>query len=489
MTGRLDDLIPTLSDPSIYPHHPDSIQVVQTHISVVFIAGELVYKIKKPLDLGFLDFTTLEKRKYFCQQEVRLNSRFSEGIYLGVEAIHEGPSGINLKGEGAEIEAAVLMRRIPHERLLIGMLHNNQVTPELLDRLADRLAYFHSNAAGGPQITSFGSNHVIYQNLKENFEQTINFIGRTIDAQTHEAVSTLATEFLEKHQSLFRERMERGFIRDCHGDLHLEHVVILDEIMLYDCIEFNDRFRYGDTAADLAFLLMDLDFRGYPAFADRIAGRYAEWSGDREILRLLGFYKSYRAFVRGKVEGFILDEPEVSESERQSAREVAKKYFALVSRLSQASSTASAGDHHGPYGDRQEPSGFQAWAKTWHQPTAFRRAPKGNPGLVPSGAPTHAVRQRNLLGRGHGADLRSCVRRSSQSTAKGGVSHSGRVFQPIWSSGARSRLGPESRGAVQACRMHRASGSDQTADGRAGHQRGRTVGREMGDLQGARGSL
>jgi uncharacterized protein len=123
--------------------------------------------------------------------------------------------------------------------------------------------------------------------------------------------------------------MERGFIRDCHGDLHLEHVVILDEIMLYDCIEFNDRFRYGDTAADLAFLLMDLDFIGYPAFADRIAVRYAERSGDREILRLLGFYKSYRAFVRGKVEGFILDEPEVSESERLSAREVAKKYFAL----------------------------------------------------------------------------------------------------------------------------------------------------------------
>ncbi|MGO9566167.1 MAG: AAA family ATPase [Desulfomonilaceae bacterium] len=329
MTGRLDDLIPALSDPSIYPHRPDSVQVVQTHISVVFIGGELVYKIKKPVNLGFLDFTTLEKRTYFCQQEVRLNSRFSEGIYLGVAAIHEGPSGINLKGEGDEIEAAVLMHRIPPDRLLIGMLHDHRVTPELLDRLADRLAYFHSHAARGPQITSFGSPQVIYQNLKENFEQTIPYVGRTIDAQTHEAVSTLAFEFLEKHQSLFRERMESGFIRDCHGDLHLEHVVILDEIMLYDCIEFNDRFRYGDTAADLAFLLMDLDFRGYPAFADRIAGRYADWSDDREILKLLGFYKSYRAFVRGKVEGFFLDEPEVSEPERESAREVAKKYFAL----------------------------------------------------------------------------------------------------------------------------------------------------------------
>ena len=165
--------------------------------------------------------------------------------------------------------------------------------------------------------------------MKENFEQTIPYVGRTIDAHTHEAISALAIEFLGKHQSLFQERMERGFIRDCHGDLHLEHVVILDEIMLYDCIEFNDRFRYGDTAADLAFLLMDLDFRCYPAFADRIAGRYAERSGDSEILSLFGFYKSYRAFVRGKVEGFILDEPEISELERESARELAKKYFAL----------------------------------------------------------------------------------------------------------------------------------------------------------------
>jgi hypothetical protein len=329
VTGRLDDLIPALSDPSIYPHRPDSVQVIQTHISVVFIAGELVYKIKKPVDLGFLNFTTLEKRKYFCEQEVRLNSRFSEGVYLGLVTIHEDASRINLTGEGAEIEAAVLMRRIPHDRLLVGMLENDQVTPELLDRLARRLAYFHSHAARGPQITNFGSTHVIYQNLKENFEQTIPYIGRTIDAQTHEVASALAFEFLEKHRDLFQERMEREFIRDCHGDLHLDHVIILDEIMLYDCIEFNDRFRYGDTAADLAFLLMDLDFRGFPAYASRIARRYADSSGDNDILRLLGFYKSYRAFVRGKVEGFVLDESEVSQPERESARETAKKYFTL----------------------------------------------------------------------------------------------------------------------------------------------------------------
>ncbi|MBI4963907.1 MAG: AAA family ATPase [Desulfomonile tiedjei] len=330
MSGRLDDLIRALSHPSIYPHNPQSVRVLQTHISVVFIAGDLVYKIKKPVDFGFLDFTTLEKRRFFCRQEVELNSRFSEGIYLGVESIYEGPSGVNLRGEGDEIEAAVLMRRVPEDQTMLKMLEAERITPEILDQLADRLAYFHSQAATGPEISSFGSPEVIYQNLRENFEQTEAYVGKTIDAETHKEVSQLAMDFLQTHKDLFRQRIRQGFIRDCHGDLHLDHVVILDEIMLYDCIEFNDRFRYGDTAADLAFLLMDLDFRGFPAFSEQISNRYADSSGDREILRLLPFYKSYRAFVRGKVLGFTLDEPEVSFAEKESSRAMAGAYFRLA---------------------------------------------------------------------------------------------------------------------------------------------------------------
>lgn len=330
MSGRLDDLIRALSQPSIYPHNPKSVRVLQTHISVVFIADELVYKIKKPVNFGFLDFTTLGKRRFFCWQEVELNSRFSEGIYLGVAAIYEGPTGVNLRGEGEEIEAAVLMRHVPENRTMLKMLEEERITPEILDRLADRLAYFHSKAETGPEVASFGSTEVINQNLKENFEQTSAYIGRTLDAKTHEEVSQLAVSFLRTHHDLFRERIREGFIRDCHGDLHLDHVVIVDGIMLYDCIEFNDRFRYSDTAADLAFLLMDLDFRGYPAFAQRIAKRYAASSGDHQILRLLPFYKSYRAFVRGKVLGFTLDEPEISDAEKESARQMAGDYFRLA---------------------------------------------------------------------------------------------------------------------------------------------------------------
>jgi uncharacterized protein len=325
----LDDLIRELSDPSVYPHRPDSIQVIQTHISAVFVAGDLVYKVKKPVNFGFLDFTTLEKRRHFCRQEVALNSRFSKGLYLDVVSIYRGPSGINLAGEGTEIEVAVLMRRVPESRLMIKMLHEDRITPEFLDRLADRLAYFHSKAETGPHISGFGSPVVIFHNLQENFDQTAPYIGRTIDPDTHVTVSRLGMQFVRDHDDLFQERMNRGFIRDCHGDLHLDHVVALDEIMLYDCIEFNDRFRYGDTAADLAFLLMDLDFRGYPAFAQGIAQRYAISSDDFDVLKLLSFYKSYRAFVRGKVISFTLDESEVSPSEKETAARDARSYFRL----------------------------------------------------------------------------------------------------------------------------------------------------------------
>jgi aminoglycoside phosphotransferase family enzyme/predicted kinase len=319
-----------MSDPAIYAHHPSSVQVVQTHISVVFIAGDLVYKVKKPLNFGFLDFTSLEKRRFFCQQEVILNSRFSKGIYLDVVSIHQGPRGLNLIGEGTEIETAVLMKYVPEKYLMATMLADEQITHELLDRIADRLAYFHSQAERSGAIKNFGSVEVIRQNLRENFDQTRPYIGKTISSQTHQEISSLSFDFLKIHTDFFRERVRRGFIRDCHGDLHLHHVIILDEIMLYDCIEFNDRFRYSDTAADLAFLLMDLDSRGWPDFAERISRRYAVSAHDPDVLKLLGFYKSYRAFVRGKVLGFTLDEPEISSSEKEAAASRARDYFRLA---------------------------------------------------------------------------------------------------------------------------------------------------------------
>lgn len=329
MSERLERLIRAMSERDFYPHGPDSVEVIQTHISVVFIAGDLVYKIKKPVNFGFLDFTTPEKRKHFCNQEVVLNSRFSKGIYLDVVPVFETRDGPSLHGEGDAIDYAVLMRRIPENRLMINMLDRDEITPEILDRVADRLAYFHSLASNKPPIAGFGSKEVIRQNLTENFTQTLPYVGRTIEPATHEAIRTRSFEFLHRRHRLIEERMKSGFIRDCHGDLHVDHVVILDGIMLCDCIEFNDRFRYGDTASDLSFLLMDLDYRGFPAFSKRIARRYAESSGDSRVLELVDFYKSYRAFVRGKVISFTLDEQEISASEKEAARTTARDYFRM----------------------------------------------------------------------------------------------------------------------------------------------------------------
>jgi len=326
---HFEQLVAEMSRPQFYPHQPPSIEVIQTHISVIFIAGESVYKIKKPLNFGFLDFTTLEKRRHYCHREVALNSRFSENIYRGVVSVYLNDGAFALEGPGEEVEAAVLMRKIPHDRIMINMLHGGHISPEMLDRLADRIVYFHSNAESNPKISSYGSLPVIQQNLRENFQQTEPFIGRTLSKQAHGKIARLSYRFMKSHAGLLAQRCARGFIRDCHGDLHLDHVVFLDEIMLFDCIEFNDRFRFGDTASDLGFLLMDLDFKAYPSFSQRIQERYIEASGDRDTRELLPFYKSYRAFVRGKVHSFVLEESEIAPHEKHAHAAHAVDYFKL----------------------------------------------------------------------------------------------------------------------------------------------------------------
>lgn len=329
MTEHLHRLIGALSDPAIYPHGPESVDVIQTHISAVFLADDLVYKIKKPLDLGFLDFTDLEKRKYYCGREVELNSRYSEGIYLEVVSISEGESGINLHGEGDVVEYAVLMNRIPEQVVLKNKLHNEDVAVDLLDSVAERIAYFHGVAKTDSRIAAFGAIEVIRHNVEENIHQIRPYIGRTVSREDHEDTAELSLEFLAAHRDLFRSRVARGRIKDCHGDLHLMHILAYDPIMLCDCIEFNDRFRYGDTASDLGFLLMDLAFNGFPAYGERIREIYRQAAHDDELDGVLDFYQSYRAFVRGKVTSFALDDPEISEQERIDSERRAEDYLLL----------------------------------------------------------------------------------------------------------------------------------------------------------------
>lgn len=331
MNEHVERLINALSDPSIYPHRPGSVQVIQTHISIVFVAGLYVYKVKKPLSMGFLDYTTPEKRKFFCHQEVSLNSRFSENIYLGVAPIYESSAGkINLTEEGSEIESAVLMRYIPEEKVLRNALGLGMVNENIIDRVSKTIKDFHLKAASGPQISIFGAPEVITKNVKENFYQTEDFIGQTISAETFESTRSAALKFLEENRGYLEQRVKEGHIRDCHGDLHLDHVILFDKIMLVDCIEFNDRFRYSDCLADIAFLLMDLDFSGYPSFSRRVLSGYMRDERQKTAHDLLLFYKSYRAYVRGKVQSFASHEAEIEARVRLKSASTASSYFRLA---------------------------------------------------------------------------------------------------------------------------------------------------------------
>lgn len=322
-------ILHAMSSPDFYPHKPASVQVVQTHISVVFIAGDKVYKIKKPVNFGFLNFSSLNKRRYYCRQEVSLNSRFSEGIYQGVVSIYNEHGIFNLEGRGQEVEVAVLMRRIPEDSIMVNMLEHDLITFDMLDKLAERLSDLHQKAQTNPVISSYGSIPVICQNLRENFSQTERFIPEILSKEWYEETAKLSNDFLRVCSDLLAERVQKGFIRDCHGDLRSDHVVFAEKIMLIDCIEFNDRFRFGDTASDLSFLLMDLDYRAYPSFSRRIQDRYSAVSANHDIAKLIPFYKSYRAFVRGKVHGFAFEETEVSEDDKVIHSTRAKNYFKL----------------------------------------------------------------------------------------------------------------------------------------------------------------
>jgi len=321
--------IEALLNGSAYPIHPGRIELRQSHVSYLLFTPEFVYKIKKPVNFGFLDFTSLEKRRFYCDEEVRLNRRLAPEAYLGVVGITEKDGRYLMGGEGEPMEYAVKMRRLSEERCLERMLEAGAVTEELIRRVAHVLASFHKNAATGGHISEFGSLEVIGRNTGENFTQTEPFIGKTISQGLFLKVKEYTESFIKANSSLFEKRVAEGFIRDCHGDIHSEHVFAEDGIEIIDCIEFNERFRFSDVVADESFLSMDLDYHNRHDLSEVLDLAYFAESGDKEGARLLNFYKCYRAYVRGKVEGFKAFEEEVEEAERSDALLSALYHFHL----------------------------------------------------------------------------------------------------------------------------------------------------------------
>lgn len=325
------DLPAAMARPDFYPHRPATVDVVQTHISFIFIAGEEVYKVKKAVDFGFLDFTTLEKRKYYCEEEVRLNRRLAPEAYLGVIPITEDASGtLHLEGDGQIIEYAVRMKRLPQERMLGLLLAEKKADITVMDAIARRLADFHRRAETGGRIDAIGGIETIRRNHEENFTQTAPYIGVTIPQSRYAFIRAFVLDFQERHEPLFLRRVAEHRIRDGHGDLHLEHICVDDGITIFDCIEFNERFRFGDVAAEVAFLAMDLDYNGYQDCAQAFVEAYIRHAADPEIRTLLNFYRCYYAYVRGKVVGFRIQDPAIGGDERRDALQTAARYFELA---------------------------------------------------------------------------------------------------------------------------------------------------------------
>lgn len=324
----LPDLIAALSRPQAYPHPcPGGVEVRQTHISTVFLAGDFAYKVKKPVDLGFVDFTTLGKRRYFCEEEVRLNRRLAPAVYLGVVPVTRG--GIDRPGE--VVEWAVKMARLPDEASLRWHVRHGDVRAEQLDALARRIAEFHRTADSGEHVSTFGRFEVVAGNARENFEQSRGQVGETVSRTVFERLEALTEAALAGLRPLIEKRADAGVPRDTHGDLRLDHVYLLpDGFAVIDCVEFTERFRFADPVADAAFLVTDLLAEGHGDLARSFADAYFRASGDDEGRRLLPFYVAYRAVVRAKVEGMKAAEPEVSEADRTAAAKSAAAHWFLA---------------------------------------------------------------------------------------------------------------------------------------------------------------
>ncbi len=332
LEGRVDELL----KPEAYPDAPAGVDLLQTHISYLFLTPSFVYKVKKPVDFGFLDFTTLEKRHHYCTEEVRLNRRLAPDVYLGVVEIKEEGGRLAMEGkEGVTIEYAVKMRRLDTDTILEEKIRRGSASIKDARRVAEAIARFHGGAERGPHISEFGAPEMIEKNINENFTQTRPFAGNLMSRASYEAMRSYALGFIEKNRDLILARVEGGFIRDCHGDIHSEHISIDGGIEIIDCIEFNERFRYCDTISDMAFLSMDLDFHNRADLARAFEARYLEAAEDHAGSGLINFYKSYRAYVRGKVEGLKAAETEVGEGEQEEARIKAARYFDLARAYAQ----------------------------------------------------------------------------------------------------------------------------------------------------------
>lgn len=320
-----------LHNPQMFGSDVDSVRVLQTHISYVVLTGAYAYKIKKPVDFGFLDFTSLAKRRYYCEEEVRLNKRLCPEIYIGVVPITHDDEGYRVDGDGEIVEYAVKMHQFPQDRIMRHLLEHGKINGKDIEGICGVLTDFYDQAATSDEIEEYGRVETIKGNTDENFEQTADVVNETISRNQYDFIKGATNRFLDEKKEVFHRRIKEGFIRDCHGDLHSGNIVIHedDRVCVFDCIEFNKRFRFSDVASDIGFLAMDLDYLNHPFLSSYLIHTYMEKSDDVGVLDVLNFYKCYRAYVRGKVIGFQLNDSDIGEEKKEEISETASQYYGL----------------------------------------------------------------------------------------------------------------------------------------------------------------
>lgn len=324
------NILENLKKPEFFGSGIKSVNVIQTHISYVALTGKYAYKVKKPVDFGFLDFSTIEKRKHFCEEELRLNKRLCPDIYLDVLPITQKNGELELNGGGETVDYALKMKEFSQDRIMTKLLKQGKIDKETIENICDILVNFYNSEQHSKEIDSYGEIDAVKKNIDENFEQTESVIDITIPNDTYKYIKKISSKFFEEKKDIFEKRIAGGHIHDCHGDLHSGNIVVsAKNIHIFDCIEFNRRFRYCDVASDIGFLAMDLDYMNHPYLSSYLISNYIEKSKDVGIFDMLNFYKSYRAFVRGKVIGFRLNDPNIPKGEKQDIIDTAKKYFDL----------------------------------------------------------------------------------------------------------------------------------------------------------------
>jgi aminoglycoside phosphotransferase family enzyme/predicted kinase len=320
--NRQNELISAMLKPGFYPNRPAEVTHKETHISHLFFAGDLVYKIKKAVRFSFLDYSTLGKRRYYIDEELSLNRRLAPTVYLGVVPIGCDVSGWRLGASENPLEFALLMRRLPDSRMLPVLLESAQITPEMMRSLAQVLAGFHANAQQLHPSGAATHFDTVAKQWRDNLEDVEQLIGNAIDLESFAAIKAFGDNFLDQNRGFISRRAFDGWVRDGHGDLHCEHVCFAPEgIQIFDCIEFDPQLRLCDLASEIGFLLMDLEARGGAPLGEALLIRYSDLINDSNLPILLPFYKCYRALIRGKVEAL-----------RAGASAATVRYFTIAGR-------------------------------------------------------------------------------------------------------------------------------------------------------------